>query len=390
MPSTGSKAIAWCYTLNAEKDASGGWKDWTPEELKMIPEDKVSYHVFGKEVAPDTGRPHLQGFVIFKNRIMLAGLKKFNKRAHWEVKVRGSTYTQAADYCKKDGDFTEFGQLPPNPGAAGGQATKERYEKMWVDCKKGDFEAIDKDLLIRHYHTAKRIRQDFHPRCESLPNVCGHWFYGKPNTGKSFWARHDNPNHFVKPCNKWWDGYQGEDVVILDDFDKQHNCLGHHLKTWADRYAIPAEMKGTTVNIRPKKLIVTSNYTIEEIFGNDSALVAALTRRYTVRNFDLNPPPRIDPTTNLPETQPLPDPLLTTPRPSLNRSNAFSLLCQETFLNPPPPVDQSFLLDTPIQPEPWDSELSISDEDSDFSYFMKSPLAYTQEIHSPSKKKRFF
>ena len=30
---------------------------------------------------------------------------------------------------------------------------------------------------------------------------------------------------YVKSLNKWWDGYSGEDVVIIDDFGPNQECL---------------------------------------------------------------------------------------------------------------------------------------------------------------------
>lgn len=45
--------------------------------------------------------------------------------------------------------------------------------------------------------------------------------------------------------------------------------MSHNLKLWSDAYTLTDEAKGTTIPLNFSKLIVTSNYTIDEMFGPD-------------------------------------------------------------------------------------------------------------------------
>jgi len=118
-----------------------------------------------------------------------------------------------------------------------------------------------------------------------LDELDNEWVFGDPGVGKSRYAR-GLGEYFPKSCNKWWDGYSGQDLVIIDDFGLEHKCLGHHIKIWADRYAIKAEVKNGVVAIRPKRIIVTSNYTPSEIWKGDDQMVMAVNRRFNVINFN--------------------------------------------------------------------------------------------------------
>lgn len=65
-------------------------------------------------------------------------------------------------------------------------------------------------------------------------NPIGLWIHGPAGSGKSYSVRKIFKPIFIKPQNKWWDGYEGEPYILLDDFDRQGACLAHYLKIWAD------------------------------------------------------------------------------------------------------------------------------------------------------------
>lgn len=91
---------------------------------------EVIYLIYGKEIG-DGGTPHLQGFVHFAGRKRLISVKRIvGVRSHCE-RTRGTPY-QAAEYCRKDGDFVEFGAAPVNRPTRTGSAGLFAAYVTWV------------------------------------------------------------------------------------------------------------------------------------------------------------------------------------------------------------------------------------------------------------------
>ena len=98
----------WCFTLNNPTDEERA------HVAEFLSSGDRSYGVVGREVG-ESGTPHLQGFVILSSAQRLSYLRNnLSARAHYEP-TRG-TSRQASDYCKKDGDFDEYGDVPGNQG----------------------------------------------------------------------------------------------------------------------------------------------------------------------------------------------------------------------------------------------------------------------------------
>jgi hypothetical protein len=271
------KSKYWCFTINStwNLDALDNVKNWC-------------YLVAGREVCPETRRKHLQCFVVYNVRTAFSTVKRQLPTAHIE-KMMG-TPQEASDYCKKDGDFEEFGKLPDyTGGASGGRKKAINYKSIIQLAEDHDFATLKENHpgeYFRHYHTIKRIAMDNPKPVEALDELKHEWIWGKSGLGKSYTARQENPGLYIKSHNKWWLGYKGESAVLIDDLSKTEAAwFGEHLKQWCDHYPFPAETKGDGMVIRPEKIIVTSNYTIEELWGHDENLCEAITRRFKVRHF---------------------------------------------------------------------------------------------------------
>lgn len=249
------------------------------EMPEALPEGVV--WLIGQKEIGEGGFEHWQFCIAFKSPVRRSAVTRLFPGVHAEP-TRSSA---AEEYVQKEdtrvpGSQFELGAKPLN------RNSKTDWEKVWVSAKEGKLEEIPPDIRIKYYNACKRIKKDHMIPPVDLLDVCGVWIWGPPGVGKSRKAREDYPDSYMKPCNKWWDGYQQQCHVILDDFDRNHKVLGHHLKIWADRYAFIGEDKGGSVSIRPAKIIVTSNYSIDEIFGDDRVLCEALERRFVINHME--------------------------------------------------------------------------------------------------------
>lgn len=155
---------------------------------------------------------------------------------------------------------------------------KDNIGEKWQDfidqIKTGEVDKFT-PLYARYEGYANRRIAELKPKREYRGRLKSKnlWIWGLPRTGKSYWAKHFLPKPkyeiFIKHPNKWWDGYTGQKIVLIEDLDKkQCEYLAYYIKNWADRTPFVGDVKGSSVNVVPADyhLIVTSNYSIEECF----------------------------------------------------------------------------------------------------------------------------
>lgn len=261
------RSRAYCFTWNNPKTNSEA-------KLQSI---VCQYLTYGRERG-ESGTPHLQGFVYFTDAKSTSAVRKLLQGCHVEP---AKTISAAITYCQKDGDFYESGARPIDPKCKG-ELEAKRWEDVWKNAIAGDLDAIPADVRVRYYSGLRRIERDFMVKPDALAAPCGTWIYGKSGVGKSYSVRKCFPDLYSKNASKWWDGYQKEDVVLFDDLGTdQVGWISRFLKIWPDQYPFIADIKGGSICIRPRRFIVTSQFTIRELF-TDQTTIDALERRFTV------------------------------------------------------------------------------------------------------------
>ena len=269
---TTSRSRKWCFTLN----------NYSQEDMnnleRLVPEMAV-YLIYGKEVAPTTGTPHLQGFVYFRQAISMNTIKKNINSQTIHLEIARGTFSENITYCSKSGDVVELGRRPLDPQEKG-QIQKERWTTTRRCAESGEWTNIDDELYIRYVknlewiHKKCLIQKDFEGSGDLKDRNL--WLYGPTGCGKSYTAHKlaelMRSELYLKMLNKWWDGYTDQKIVLIEEIDPETGkYLASLMKKWCDKWAFTAECKGTVAKqIRPQYVIVCSNYPIEEVFPNQS------------------------------------------------------------------------------------------------------------------------
>lgn len=101
-------------TFTKKPTSSRNWCFTHFEDENQTLNDNIEcvYLILGREICPTTKRPHLQGYVHFKNALTWKGCQKRLCNYKMHVEIMKGTHDEAIEYCMKDGDYKEFGERP--------------------------------------------------------------------------------------------------------------------------------------------------------------------------------------------------------------------------------------------------------------------------------------
>lgn len=265
----------WCFTLfsdDLEVACALLMVKWAEEPL-------LTYAIAGKEKCPDTSRLHAQGYIQCNKRVSLNTMLNLFLAPEWQFHPhlepqRASDNKQAITYCKKDGDIIiEMGE--PNFDKAGTRNDLKRVREAIVAGKSlNDLFREEPDLYGTLVRNGRGIERSCEPLCKRPYRgpVEAEWHFGPTGFGKSFWAyaqAAEGEEAYTKDNSKWWDGYDGEKVIVWDDIrgGKEYPAQFVDMLRLLDGRFTRGQNKGGFTRISPEKVIFTSPINIYEWGG---------------------------------------------------------------------------------------------------------------------------
>lgn len=275
-----SRKRTWCFTyfLSQEENDKRDWSDFVSSD-----DTRVRGAIWQLERCPRTERLHLQGYVEYHDSMRLSKAQPCVTR-HCHLEGRKGTRDQAIAYCEKQDSYIagpwrcgDFNSIRPGKrvdldqvaefiqSGARSRDVAEEYPSHYIRYRRG-IEALASICARNRIPEFREVRVDV--------------YWGDAGTGKTRKAVEDtSPNYFILEQGErvWFDGYEGEDTLIIDDF---YGWIKYgQLLRILDGYVYRAEIKGGFTYAAWTRVIITSNKEPEQWYAH--GLTPALSRRIT-------------------------------------------------------------------------------------------------------------
>ncbi len=256
-----------CLTIN--ENAECFWELYTSFEYMddfFDTEDPTVTYFCGQREIGEAGNVHLQCYVEYALRVRMRQVRSMFPGAHIERRL--GTAEEAAKYCldetkRRDHPDREVNHVEYGQRSITRQGARTDMERLKGWCKrKRSYKEISEEFFGQWLRYEKGIRSYCDLRAEPREDRTETWIlYGPSGTGKSTLAfQYAMKNHwtiFNQDGSQWWDGYDGEECIIVDEFDGEWSY--RFWKLLCDRQPLKVPVKGGYRQFKAKCVIFTSN-----------------------------------------------------------------------------------------------------------------------------------
>lgn len=274
-----SRNRCWCFTINNYTES-----DWFSVKHLF---KRAKFGICGEEVGTKEGTEHLQGYVSLNSPCSLKIMKQYLARAHLTV-ANGSDQENLV-YCSKDAtNLYQVGE--PSEG----QGKRNDIHDMVSKIKNKEATILDimfdyPELYLRYSRSIKEYFNIMLQPRTTLPKVF--WRWGLAGTGKTRFPVEKHPSHYIKDNTIWWDRYDQQEAIIIDDFD---NTIPYRvLLRLIDRYEYLGQTKGSYVHINSPYIYITCEHP-PEFYWQGNELAQVMRRLESVTEIKMDKQKKID------------------------------------------------------------------------------------------------
>lgn len=126
------------------------------EDAYNLNRDRIKYLVIGREICPDTKKVHLQGYIELWKKSTIITVKKILNDDTLHAERRKGSPEEASNYCKKDGNFIEYGVISKGQGARNDLVNLKKKIANGMT----DYELLEDDPIYidKHYAFIRNVR----------------------------------------------------------------------------------------------------------------------------------------------------------------------------------------------------------------------------------------
>lgn len=263
----------WVFTINNYSEA-------TCERIRAWAQlDECLGISAGLEVGAQ-GTPHIQGYLIVgKSTRRTYFYKKFADGEKFWLDIPKGTWEENAKYTQKDQNVLVC-KVPPETHQGNRtdlesfrDTLKRKPNQSSSELAETHLEQLAKFPRLRNELRAAYLKD----QTREFRHVEVHVRYGEAGTGKTRKPYEEGAYVFDDYEHGWWDGYDGESVVLLDDF--YGGIKWSFFLRLLDGYQLRLKIKGGFTYANWKTMYITSNKHPSEWYAK--GMTKELERRIT-------------------------------------------------------------------------------------------------------------
>jgi len=227
--------------------------NYTSVHEQMLKDMEKTLMVFGREKGELRETPHLQGFITFKQPKRFGGLKKMMPGFHIAPAL---SQESGFNYCLKELDYEIDDRRVPGKR----NDILEMKDKIDQGCSKVELWDENFESMV-HCHRGMYEYMQLKNKQIKRPELQVVWVIGPSGSGKSTWVDKEFPDaYWLTPSDgkMWWDGYDGEEAVVVDDFRPNFYTYEGMLKLLNSRGKYRINLKGSSGWLACSTIVFTS------------------------------------------------------------------------------------------------------------------------------------